>query len=160
VAEVPSRSGDLLSRTPLSVRIYCSDGSQSGPTGALSVDGDVPITEQASRIEIIKLDPSGREPVRVAAIDMARSAPSIRLIDPPQEHVSSEYILHWEAGGDPPPVQFRVSYSTDDGRRWQLMVSPTTQRTSRHRRRRAGGQRVVARDDEPVPLAASTFQVP
>jgi hypothetical protein len=128
VAEVRSPSGELLSRTPLTVRIYCSDGSQSGPTGSLSMYGDLPVTEQASRIEIIKLDPSGREPVRVATIEMARSAPSIRLIDVPQGHVSGEHVLRWDAGGDPPPVQFRVRYSHDDGRTWHLMARPTAER--------------------------------
>jgi hypothetical protein len=128
IAEVRSPSGELVSRTPLDVRIYCGDGSNTGPTGSLAVWGDIPITALAARIEIVKLDPSGREPVRVANVELARTAPAVRLMDMPAGEVAGEHVLRWDASGDPPPVLFRLSYSHDDGRTWQLMVPPTAER--------------------------------
>lgn len=128
VAEVRSRDGSLLSRTPVTVRTYCRDGSHAGPSGALSVFVEVPLTSGAARVDLIRLDPSGREPVALANVEIAASAPRVRLIDPPRGEVRGRQVVRWEADGDPPPVQFRVRYTHDDGRTWQPLVRPTAER--------------------------------
>jgi hypothetical protein len=128
IAEVRSRGGDLLSRTPVVVRSYCADGSKTGPSAALAIFVEVPIVDNAALIEILRLDPSGREPVRLATLRIADTAPRIEIVDAPCGQASGRQILRWSADGDPPPVQFRVRYSNDDGQRWQAMVRPTTER--------------------------------
>lgn len=128
VAEVRNKGGALLSRTPVAVRTYCGDGSRDGPSTSLAIFTEVPLVEGAERIEIIRLDPSGREPVFLSSIRLAESAPALRLLDPPHGRVSGRRRLRWSADGKPPPVQYRVRYSVDDGRNWRAMAWPTSDR--------------------------------
>jgi hypothetical protein len=128
VAEVRSRSDALLSRTPVVVRTYCRDGLETGSPSGLAVLAEVPLTDEAGEVQFLRLDPTGREPVRLAHLSVAERAPRVEILEAPRGEARGRQKLQWRAEGDPPPVQFRIRYSNDDGQRWQAMAWPTTER--------------------------------
>ncbi len=125
IAEVLGADGDVLVRTPLSTRSYCVEGSGDA---TLAVRGSVPLPPEAARIVILRPDSSGRDPIAISELEVPETAPAVRIAKAPAGAAEGCQVVAWEADGDPPPVEYRVSYSHDDGRTWLPVGRRTTSR--------------------------------
>lgn len=109
--EVMDTEGHALVRVPLSASGTCGIDS-------IAIRGSVDLPERANRIDILRVDASGRDPIVLASELVPERAPEIRLLDVPEGEVDGEFILTWEAHGDPPPIRYFVDYSTN-GETWE-----------------------------------------
>lgn len=111
VAEVLDAEGNSLARVPLSASGTCNSESTA-------LRGSVDLPEGAVRLDILHVDPSGRDPIVLVSEPVPEQAPELRLLTVPEGEVEGQFTLTWEAGGDPPPVRYFVDYSAG-GERWE-----------------------------------------
>ncbi|BCS31438.1 hypothetical protein TBR22_A06390 [Luteitalea sp. TBR-22] len=108
VAEVFDAEGRALSRVPLS-----SSGTCEGQS--ISLRGSVDLPDGATRLDVLHVDGSGREPIVLGSVAVPARAPEVRLLETPDGQAEGEFRLAWEATGEPAPVRFHVDYSAGGG---------------------------------------------
>jgi hypothetical protein len=104
VVEILDAQGHPLVRVPLSAYGTCG-------TNSTSLRGSVDLPDDAARLDILRVDTSGRDPIVLASKPIPERAPELRLLAVPEGEVEGEFTLMWEASGDPPPVRYFIDYS-------------------------------------------------
>ncbi len=105
VVEVRDEGGRVLVRVPLSASGTCESDSTV-------LRGSVDLPDSAARLDVLRVDASGRDPLVLASERVPERAPELRLLTAPEGEVDGEVTLAWEASGDPEPVRYFVDYST------------------------------------------------
>lgn len=111
IVEVTSMDGELVLRAPLATAPYAEWPD------AVRVRGSIPLPDSAARLTILRRDDSGQA-FLIHTIEVPREAPEIRFLDTPVEAANGRIEIRWEARGDPPPVEFRLQFSWDNGDTW------------------------------------------
>ena len=104
VVEILDTRGHPLVRVPLSASRTCGSDSTT-------LRGSVDLPDGAARLDILRVDTSGRDPIVLASKPVPERAPELRLLAMPEGEVEGEFTLMWEASGDPPPVRYFIDYS-------------------------------------------------
>ncbi len=104
VVEVLDAQDRPLARVPLSVSGTCDSSSTA-------LRGSVDLPEGAVRLDVLRVDTSGRDPIVLASEPIPERGPEIRLIDVPEGEVRGRFTLTWEARGSVEPVRYFVDYS-------------------------------------------------
>src|SRR4051794_22545056 len=88
VVEVLDAQGRPLARVPLSVSGSCDSRSTA-------LRGSVDLPEGAARLDVLRMDASGRAPIVLASEPIPERAPEIRLLAVPEGEVSGRFTLTW-----------------------------------------------------------------
>ena len=104
VVEILDTQGRPLVRVPLSASRNCGSDSTT-------LRGSVDLPDGSTRLDIFRVDTSGREPIVLASKPIPERAPELRLLAAPEGAVEGEFTLTWEASGDPSPVRYFIDYS-------------------------------------------------
>jgi hypothetical protein len=80
-------------------------------TNSTSLRGSVDLPEGAARLDILRVDASGRDSIALASKPVPERGPELRLLAAPDGEVEGEFTLTWEASGDPAPVRYFIDYS-------------------------------------------------
>lgn len=118
-AEIRSQDRPLV-RAPLAVFGYCGRSDS-----ALAVRGTVPLPDAADNMRIVRSE-RDRDDVVIADIEVPSTGPELEIIDVPRGAVTGSHLIRWRAAGEPPPTEFRIRYSHDDGRAWIPVLLRTT----------------------------------
>ena len=106
VVEALDAEGRTLTRSLLVARSNCE-------TEAVSLRGTVDVPEQAVRLDVLRLDASGRSAVPLASVDVPARAPDVRLVDVPTGQAEGEFTISWESDAEPGTATYFVDYSID-----------------------------------------------
>lgn len=104
IVEVVDGQGQPLARAPLRASGTCE-------THSTGLRGSVDLPAGAARLDVLRVDASGRSAIVLASEHIPERAPDLRLLRVPEGEVKGEFTLTWEAGGDPPPVRYFIDYS-------------------------------------------------
>lgn len=104
VVEVLDAQGRPLVRVPLSATGTCESNSTA-------LRGSVDLPVGAARLDILRVDASGRDPIMLASEPIPERAPELRLLAVPEGEVKGLFTLTWEASGDPSPIRYFIDYS-------------------------------------------------
>lgn len=104
IVEVLDAGGRTLSRVPLSASGTCGSAS-------ITLRGSVDLPDDAARLNVLRVDASGRDPIVLVSEGVPESGPALRLLRTPQGTMDGDFVLTWEATGDPAPVRYFVDYS-------------------------------------------------
>ena len=104
VVEILDAQGRPLVRVPLSASRTCEQQSTA-------LRGSVDMPDGAARLDILRVDASGREPMVLASEPIPERAPEIRLLAVPEGEVRGR--VHADVGGQgrSAPVRYFVDYS-------------------------------------------------
>ncbi|WP_396913376.1 hypothetical protein [Mycolicibacterium sp.] len=111
-AETLTADGTLLGRWSLTARPYSSESALT-----LAVRGTIPLPQNTASI-LIWRDTDAVQPIRIGTLELPDSSPDVVWTSTPTRGAQGKITVRWESNGDPPPIEYRVHYSHDDGATW------------------------------------------